>query len=121
MPYDFPAQRLIAYRLCREVLVDFVAIEGRWPRGWADLRDQGKRSTTSVLLNLAEGASQPMDGRAKGRHYAIALASLGESAAVVDAASALKLSDRKELAELEEKMKRLGALIGGLLRRARKR
>ena len=121
MPHDFPAQRLVAYRVCREVLVDFVDFVERWPRGWADLRDQGKRSTTSVLLNLAEGASQPADGKAKARHYAIALASLGESAAVVDAASALRLNRPDEAVQLNTKMKRLGALIGGLLRSAKRR
>ena len=73
------------------------------------------------MLNLAEGASQPADGKAKARHYAIALASLGDSAAVVDAASALRLNNPDGAAQLLEKMKRLGALIGGLLRSARRR
>ena len=115
---SFPAQRLHAYRAALEVLIAFVPVAESWPRGWADLRDQGKRATTSALLNIAEGASLPPGGRAKARHFAIALGSLGEVAAVLDAASALKLASSPRLDELQPKVERAGALVGGLLRRA---
>ena len=115
---SFPAQRLHAYRAALDALVAFVPLAEGWPRGWADLRDQGKRAATSAVLNVAEGASLPPGGRAKARHFAIALGSLGEVAAVLDAAAALKLGDPARLAELLSKVGRAGALVGGLLRRA---
>jgi len=115
---SFPAQRLHAYRAALEALVAFVPLAESWPRGWADLRDQGKRAATSAVLNIAEGASLPPGGRAKGRHFAIALGSLGEVAAVLDAASALKLGNSPQVDELQAMVERAGALVGGLLRRA---
>ena len=115
---SFPAQRLHAYRAALDALIAFVPVAEGWPRGWSDLRDQGKRAATSALLNVAEGASLPPGGRAKARHFAIALGSLGEVAAVIDAASALQLGDSPQVDELRAKVERAGALVGGLLRRA---
>lgn len=116
----FAAQHLTAYQVALDVLGRLVAVTETWPRGWADLADQGKRAATSAFFNLAEGAGQPAGGRAKARHYEVALGSAGEVAAVLDAAWVLRLADGDKLDALGRDGRRLGALLGGLVRRARR-
>src|SRR5688572_10685895 len=103
-PY-FPAERLIAYQVAREVLVEVERLSRTWI-GWAELGDQARRASLSVLLNVGEGASQVSRG-AKRRHYAIALASAGELAGALDGAVALGLAGRA----LRQRVLRLGALV----------
>lgn len=109
----FPADRLVAYQVAKEVLAEVARIGGRWP---ASLRDQAERACGSVLLNVAEGAARPRGSGAKRRHYDIALASAGEVAAVLDAAAILGHSTADEVAVVRTRVGRLGALIGGLVR-----
>ena len=111
--HAFPAERLVAYQVAKEVLGDIARLGSRWP---AYLRDQAERASASVVLNVAEGASQPRGSGAKRRHYDIALASAGEVAAVLDAAALLGHAAAEELAVVRQRVGRLGALIGGLVR-----
>jgi len=82
-----------------------------------DLSDQLHRASTSVVLNLAEGAScrtSPM----KRRHFSIALASAGECAAALDLV-ALETEDRSEgLEAAHDDIEAVGALTVGLIRRS---
>ena len=113
----FPADRLVACRVAREVLADVAALTRRWH---AALRDQALRASESAMLNIAEGASQPAGSGAKRRHYDIALASAGEVAAALDAAVALGRSTAAEIGAARVRVARLGALLGGLVRSARR-
>ena len=109
----FPADRLIAYQIAKQVLAEVARLSTRWP---AHLRDQAERACTSVLLNIAEGASQPRGTAAKRRHYDIALASAGEVAAILDAAEILGRSPAAKVQAIRTRASRLGALIAGLVR-----
>jgi four helix bundle protein len=111
--FPFPADRLVAYQVAKEVLAEIARLARRWP---ANLRDQAERASTSAMLNVAEGASQPPGSGAKRRHYDIALASTGEIAAALDAAGILGRSPAAELAAAKQRAGRLGALILGLVR-----
>jgi len=53
--------------------------KARFPAGDAALRDQMKRASSSVVLNIAEGASASKGNRRK--HFNIAAASAAEAAA----------------------------------------
>jgi four helix bundle protein len=75
--------RLDVYRAAREMVV---AVRDLGIAG-AELRDQAKRASSSVLLNLSEGL--PMSDGSRRRHLEIARASAHEVAAAVDAAAAL--------------------------------
>ena len=74
-------EKLIVYR---KALVALGEIESLYPviRDY-DLKDQLRRASTSVVLNIAEGANRqsPLEKR---RHYIIARGSLGEAAAALD-------------------------------------
>ena len=107
----FPAERLEAYRVARELVIEVARVSKGW-RG--ELRAQAMDAAESAMLNIAEGAAQ--HSRAvKRRHYEIALGSAGETFAALDAAAARGL----EGASAFDLARRLGALIGGLIRACR--
>ena len=114
--YPFPAEKLVAYEVAKEVLAEIARLSARWP---AHLKDDAQRASLSVMLNVAEGASQPPRSGAKRRHYDIALASAGEVAATLDAAELLGRSPAGEVAAAKQRVGRLGALIAGLVRSCR--
>ena len=125
MPEPHPAlphhlHRLDAYRVARAVLADVVRLSDVWPHAFASLADQARRAASSALLNLAEGACQPLGSAAKRRHYNIAYASCGELCAALDAAEILRLSPPAEVqsaqGEARGEAARLAALLGGLRR-----
>ena len=109
----FPAERLIAYGVAKQLLVEVARVSEAWC-GWRELREQARSAALSVFLNLSEGGSQPPGSGAKRRGYDIAQASCGEVAAALDAAEALglRVCDRQLVA-------RLALLLGGLTRRFR--
>src|SRR5678809_373431 len=108
----FPAEKLEAYRVARELVCEVARVSEGW-RGWAELRDQAKAASSSAMLNIAEGAAQRSPA-VKRRHFDIAMGSAGETAAALDVALALGLPG--DMAHALRLARRLGALIGGLLR-----
>ena len=82
-PDDAPAldcQRLDVYR----VALEFQVLAGPLSAAAdAGLRDQLRRASLSIPLNIAEGAAQWSQPQ-KRRYYRIALGSTSESAAIVD-------------------------------------
>lgn len=111
--YEFPADRLVAYRVAKDVLADVAILSERWS---GHLRDQALRASESAMLNIAEGASQPPGSKLKRRHYDIALASAGEVAAALDAAVVLGRSTAAEVAAVRLRVGRLRSLLLGLVR-----
>ncbi|MBW1877930.1 MAG: four helix bundle protein [Deltaproteobacteria bacterium] len=97
----FAHEGLDAYRLSLEV--------ARWignaafPRGVADLKDQGHRAARSVVLNIAEGRSR--NGRARSNHYSIARGSAAETCSVLD------LVDLPQGAEQQDKLRRVNQML----------
>ncbi len=116
VPY-FPAERLLAYRVAREVLACVQRLSRSW-HGRASLRAQAMDAAESVVLNLGEGAAQPARSGSKCRHYVIALGSADEVGAALDAARAQALSPEDELEAARALAARCAALVGGLVRSA---
>ena len=84
----FTHERLDVYQVSREFLRWCQSAVVPRLRGKAWLKDQLLRAASSVVLNIAEGASQHSAGM-KRRHFEIALGSAGECAAALDVASDL--------------------------------
>jgi four helix bundle protein len=79
----FDHERLDVY----QAAIEFVAIAAemieRLPSGHAHLADQLSRASTSIALNIAEGAGE-FSRREKARFYRMALRSATECAAILD-------------------------------------
>ena len=82
------------------VALDFLVFANevieRLPRGRGHLADQLTRASTSIVLNLAEGAGK-LSKADKRRYYLTARGSATESAALLDVCSRLRLIGEAEL------------------------
>src|SRR5436305_8891034 len=98
---DFVAQ---AYRLCSDLPKDSAT----------GLRDQLRRASQSIPLNIAEGCSR-YTGRDKANFFRIARGSVFECVAILDVAKKLELADR-ELGELFKNLETIGRMLSGLIK-----
>jgi|SRR5580692_6611218 four helix bundle protein len=85
-------ERLDVYHLALDFLVFANDVIEALPRGRSHLADQFTRASTSILLNLAEGAGK-LSKPDKRRYYLTARGSATESAALLDVCLRLKLLD----------------------------
>ena len=85
-------ERLDVYRLALDFLVFANQVIETLPRGRSHLCDQLTRASTSIVLNLAEGAGKHSKAD-KRRYYLSALGSATESAALLDVLARLTLLD----------------------------
>jgi len=83
-----------------QVSLEFVALAGEiiagLPPGRHNLADQLDRATTSIILNLAEGAGE-FSRAEKARFYRMAKRSATECAAALDVCRIRKLADTKNV------------------------
>jgi four helix bundle protein len=89
---DLDHERLDVYHLALDFLVFANGVIEALPRGRSHLADQFTRASTSIVLNLAEGAGK-YSKPDKRRYYLTARGSATESAALVDVCFRLKLLD----------------------------
>ena len=85
-------ERLDVYRLALDFVVFANGIVEALPRGRSHLADQFTRASTSIVLNIAEGAGKRSKGD-KRRYYLTARGSATESAALLDVCWRLELLD----------------------------
>src|SRR6516165_1869185 len=76
-------ERLDVYQVALDFLVMANGIIEALPRGRSHLADQFTRASTSIVLNLSEGAGK-LSKPDKRRYYLIARGSATESAALLD-------------------------------------
>ena len=87
-------EKLDVYHLALDFLVLANGIIEALPRGRSHLADQFTRASTSILLNIAEGAGK-LSKPDKRRYYMTARGSSTESAALLDACLRLNLLDER--------------------------
>ena len=85
-------ERLDVYHLALDFLVLANRVIEKLPRGRSHLCDQLMRASTSIVLNLAEGAGKHSKAD-KRRYYLTARGSATESAALLDVLIHLSLLD----------------------------
>jgi len=83
-------ERLDVYLIALDFVVFANEVIERLPRGRSHLADQLTRASTSIVLNLAEGAGK-LSKPDKRRYYLTARGSATESAALLDVCLRLKL------------------------------
>jgi four helix bundle protein len=86
-------ERLDVYHLALDFLVMANGIIEALPRGRSHLADQFTRASTSIVLNVSEGAGK-LSKPDKRRYYLTARGSATESAALLDVCMRLELIDR---------------------------
>lgn len=108
----FRFKKFKVYQDAKKLHKEIVIVVNQFPRGYLYLADQLKRSSLSILLNIAEGSSKQSD-KDFNRYIAISLGSVDETLANLEIALELKLINRKQLEEFEIELEILSKQLGG--------
>jgi four helix bundle protein len=103
-------ERLDVYLVALDFVVFANEVIERLPRGRSHLADQLTRASTSVVLNLAEGAGK-LSKPDKRRYYLTARGSATESAALLDVCLRLKLLGEAEHRTGKERIVRVVSML----------
>ena len=112
--HNFAASKLDAYVVARDLATRVHSL--RFPRGHAALRDQLRRSATSIVLNIAEGAGKTATGD-KRRAYDIARGECAEARGALDLAWHCGLIDQGTFDATWEVADRVAAMLYRLVGR----
>jgi four helix bundle protein len=112
---QFGFERLIAWQYAIEAVERADEIVRGLPRPYAELADQLRRASLSIICNLAEGVGKDM-GKDQLRFFRIARGSAYESAALVEAAARLRLVSGEQRSRVREPLLSTAALLTRLLR-----
>ena len=103
-------EQLDVYQVALEFLVFANDVIERLPRGRSHLADQLTRASTSIVLNLAEGAGKHSKPD-KRRFYLTARGSATESAALLDVCLRLRLLDAADHQAGKERLMRIVSML----------
>lgn len=105
-------ERLDAYHLARRLSAVVQQLAKIVPKGHSDLVDQLRRASSSIVLNIAEGAGE-YQPKEKARFYRIARRSTTETAAILDLLTDAEALTGSEVLPAKEIAPRLvGTLVG---------
>lgn len=103
-------EQLDVYQVALEFLVFANEVIERLPRGRSHLADQLTRASTSIVLNLAEGAGKHSKPD-KRRFYLTARGSATESAALLDVCLRLRLLEEASHQAGKERLVRIVSML----------
>ena len=106
----FDHEKLDVYKVAVEFVILSNEIAEQLPRGKAYLADQLQRASSSISLNIAEGAGE-FAGNEKCRFYRMAKRSATECAGVLDLCSRLKLVEETQHLKGRELLLRIVAML----------
>jgi four helix bundle protein len=106
----FDHERLDVYRIALDLLVLTDDTLEHLPRGRSHLADQLSRASTSIVLNIAEGAGK-YSRADKRRYYLTAIGSATESAAIFDILLRLRLTSPERHAESKAALERIVSML----------
>ena len=112
---QFDHERLEVYHVALDFLVLANDVATALPEGRAYLALQLQRASTSIVLNIAEGAGE-FSGRDKARFYRMAMRSATECAAVLDACKQLRVAAESPLLAGREMLLRVVAMLVRLVK-----
>ena len=100
---DMHFRKLEVYQVAIQALTCAARLGGEIPTGHGELRDQLRRASLSIALNIAEasGKTKPADQQ---RFFSIARGSAMECAALVDACRVLAVGQGSLLEELDARL-----------------
>src|SRR3989338_11483760 len=97
----FDHEKLDVYQAALEFVVISEAIVKSFPKGQAHLIDQLMRASSSILLNISEGAGE-FSSNEKIRFYRIARRSATECASIFEVCQRLNIIDEKNYSKSRE-------------------
>lgn len=106
----FDHEKLDVYQIALEFVAHIGEVLERFPTGRHSLADQLGRASTSVVLNIAEGAGE-FSRAEKARFYRMAKRSATECAAALDVCRVWKVTDLKLLEVGREMLLRVVAML----------
>ena len=106
----FDHERLDVYQVAIEFVIQTEEIVENLPRGRAYLADQFQRASTSILLNIAEGAGEASSNE-KIRFYRMARRSATECAGVVEIAYRLGITKLEMYSKARELLIRIVSML----------
>ena len=112
--YMFDFENLDVYKLALDFAKQVAKSTENTPRGHWSLVDQFRRASTSIALNIAEGAGRYAKGEKK-QFYSIAKGSAYECVPLISLFSALSLIDEKTGSEWKEFLQRICQMLTKLI------
>lgn len=106
----FEHERLDVYRISIEFVLAANEIIKNFPKGNSNLADQLHRASTSITLNIAEGAGE-LSRNEKIRFYRIARRSATECAGIFDICERLNLIETTNHAKARELLLRIVSML----------
>ena len=116
----FAHHRLDAYHVALRLFVGVEELASGFPRGYADLRDQVRRSAAATVRHIAEGANRAHAADKAGR-FLVAKGEVGECEACLTMAAMLKLGNLETVDQLRNDADRIAAMLTELVKRERRR
>lgn len=113
LPLDF--ERLDVYACAVEFLGLVVRLTGRMPRGHGDLRDQLRRASSSLPLNIAEGSGKTSRAD-RANFHAIARGSALECAAILDVLQRFGAVSAAEVEQAKVLLSRIVSMLSKMCR-----
>lgn len=114
--HQFPHTRLEVFHVALEMAAVAKRVADGIPRGHRSLADQILRASSSVVLNIGEGANR-ITSASKRQRYSEARGECGEVAAAVALQKVLELAEDADSAEILELASRVGAMLTQLVKR----
>jgi four helix bundle protein len=111
---QFDHEKLDVYRASIQFSAQANQIISSIPKGNAKLADQLFRASTSITLNIAEGAGL-YGKKEKNRSYRIAKGSANECAAAIDLCTELKLAETELCKEAKQNLFRIVSMLTKLI------
>jgi len=112
MEKTFRFLKFKVYQDAKKLYFRVVKLTKKFPREFWGLGDQMRRSTFSVILNIAEGAGKSSD-RDFNRYLNNSLGSINEGASCIDVAFGAKLISLSEKLDLLKEAKSIADQLGG--------
>ena len=105
----FDYQRLDAFAVAQQALVDGDAIARKLPRGYGALSDQARRALLHAYVGIAEAASR--SGADRQARFRAARGEASEAAAALEAVALLGLAKKEQVEPVVELLSRLCAML----------
>jgi len=109
----FRFRKFSVYQDAKALHKEVITVVNDFPRNYLYLADQIRRSSLSVVLNIAEGSSKQSD-KDFNRYLTISLGSVDETIASLEIALDLKLIPSNSFSLFEDKYLSICRQLGGL-------